>query len=87
MTTVTIDDTILFAKDCRTIIDVAREHLIDIPSLGYDSRVSPPTNVEISVVEVLESGKSGIVSATATIITEGMVVNTRSPALEGFSQL
>lgn len=87
MTTLTIDDAVCAAREGSTIIDAARENRIDIPSLGYDPRVSPQTSIEISVVEVLENGKSRIVSATATTITEGMIVNTRSPALESFRRI
>ncbi len=64
MIRVTIDDVTYTAREGSTIIDAARENYVDIPSLGYDPRVSPPTNIEISVVEVLENGKPRIVSAT-----------------------
>ena len=52
MITVNID-----GKDCMTvngltIIDAARSHGIDIPALGYDPRVSPPSNFEAAFVEV-----------------------------------
>ncbi|MBA4418375.1 MAG: hydrogenase [Syntrophus sp. (in: bacteria)] len=87
MATITIDSAVCFAKDSSTIIDAARENGIDIPSLGYDPRVSPPTSVEISVVEVLEKGKALIVSATATTVEDGMIVHTRSPALESFRRI
>ncbi len=84
MATLTIDNRLCSARDGSTIIDAARENGIDIPSLGYDPRVSPPTSIELSVVEMAEKGKSRIVSATATTVAEGMVVTTRSPALENF---
>ncbi len=87
MATFTIDDRIYSARDGSTIIDAARENGIDIPSLGYDPRVSPPTNIEISMVEVVEKGRPRIVSATATAIDEGMIINTRSPALESFRKI
>ncbi|MCK7468471.1 MAG: hypothetical protein MZU91_10445 [Desulfosudis oleivorans] len=39
-------------KEGVTIIDAARANGIDIPALGYDPRVSPPSNVEAAFVEV-----------------------------------
>ncbi|HOW53188.1 MAG TPA: NAD(P)-binding protein [Syntrophorhabdaceae bacterium] len=87
MATLTIDNTTCSAREGSTIIDAARENGIDIPSLGYDPRVSPPTSIEISVVEMQENGRSRIVSATSTAIAEGMVINTISPALESFRRI
>lgn len=87
MVSLTIDNTKCTARENSTIIDAARENGIDIPSLGYDPRVSPPTNVEISMVEVVENGRARTVAATATAIAEGMVVTTRSPGLENFRKI
>jgi hypothetical protein len=42
-------------------IDAARANGIDIPSLGYDPRVTPPSNVEAAFVELHE--KEGIGSS------------------------
>ncbi|HOC45164.1 MAG TPA: 2Fe-2S iron-sulfur cluster-binding protein, partial [Syntrophorhabdaceae bacterium] len=87
MATITIDNTTCKAREGSTIIDAARENGIDIPTLGYDPRVSPPTNVEISMVEVLNKGKPHIISATSTVIADGMIITTRSPALESFRKI
>ena len=87
MATLTIDNKICSAREGSTIIDAARENGIDIPNLGYDPRVSPPTNIEISMVELLENGRPRIISATATTVEEGMVINTRSPSLESFRKI
>ncbi len=76
MKTITIDNKICVTKENVTIIDAARENGIDIPSLGYDPRVSPPTNVEISIVELMENGRARIISATSTIVEDGMATNT-----------
>jgi formate dehydrogenase major subunit len=85
--TITIDDRVCVARENATIIDSARENGIDIPSLGYDPRVSPPTNIEISLVELWENGRSRIVSATSTMVAEGMIIVTHSPALESFRRI
>ncbi len=87
MITALIDNRKCSIRQGSTIIDAARENGIDIPSLGYDPRVSPPTNIEISVVEIIENGKPRTVSATSTIVEDGMVITTRSPALESFRKI
>ncbi|MHB8111648.1 MAG: NAD(P)-binding protein [Syntrophorhabdaceae bacterium] len=87
MATLTIDNTICSVRDGSTLIDAARENGIDIPTLGYDPRVSPPTNVEISMVELIDKGKPRIISATGTTVEDGMVINTRSTALESFRKI
>ncbi len=87
MATIIIDNVTCTARDGITIIDAARENGIDIPTLGYDPRVSPPTNVEISMVELLDNGKPHIISATGTLIADGMVIATRTPALESFRKI
>ncbi len=79
-------------KDClvnegQTIIDAARAHGIDIPSLGYDPRVSPPSNVEAAFVELHEGGGIRFISATATEASEGMVIRTESDALASYRKI
>jgi formate dehydrogenase major subunit len=39
------------------------------------------------VVEIIENGKPRTVSATSTIVEDGMVITTRSPALESFRKI
>ncbi|MDI6742000.1 MAG: [FeFe] hydrogenase, group A [Smithella sp.] len=87
MITVNID-----GKDCvivpgLTIIDAARSCGIDIPSLGYDPRVSPPSNVEAAFVEVTDDGKTRFVSATSTPVEDGMVIRTQSEALYSYRKI
>ena len=87
MARITIDNHTCTVRDGSTVIDAARENGIDIPTLGYDPRVSPPTNVEISMVEIIDNGKSHILSATGTVGSDGMTIITRSPALESFRKI
>ncbi len=87
MATIRIDDRELTVKDGITIIEAARSNGIDIPALGYDPRVSPPSGVEISVVELAEGTKTRFASATSTPVADGMTVRTESPALSSFRQV
>ena len=87
MITVNID-----GKDCTTvtgltIIDVARSYGIDIPSLGYDPRVTPPSNVEAAFVEINDGVKTRFVSATSTPVFDGMVIRTQSEALQSYRRI
>ena len=87
MITVNID-----GKDCvtvsgLTIIDAARSHGIDIPSLGYDPRVSPPSNFEAAFVEVTDGLKTRFASATSTPVEDGMVIRTQSEALLSYRKI
>ncbi|MEE9912828.1 MAG: [FeFe] hydrogenase, group A [Deltaproteobacteria bacterium] len=87
MITVNID-----GKDCLTvngltIIDAARSHGIDIPSLGYDPRVSPPSNFEAAFVEVTDGVKIRFASATSTPVADGMVIRTQSEALDSYRKI
>jgi len=82
-----IDDREYVAKDGSTIIDAARAVGVDIPALGYDPRVTPPSNVEVAFVEVIERGKTRFVSATSTPAQDGMVIRTDSEALKSYRKI
>ncbi|MDD4240790.1 MAG: [FeFe] hydrogenase, group A [Smithellaceae bacterium] len=87
MITVNIDGKDCITVDGVTIIDAARSHGIDIPALGYDPRVSPPSNFEAAFVEVIEKGKILFVSATSTKASDGMVIRTQSDALTSYRRI
>ena len=87
MVSIIIDDKPCSAKSTMTIIDAARANGIQIPALGYDPRVSPPSAAEVAFVETVEKGKPRFVSATSTQVADGMVVRTRSEALNSYRQI
>ncbi len=87
MITINID-----GKDCTTvngltIIDAARSNGIDIPALGYDPRVTPPSNVEAAFVEMNDGIKTRFVSATSTPVVDGMIIRTQSEALQSYRRI
>ncbi|HBJ74576.1 MAG TPA: hypothetical protein DDY86_03440 [Syntrophaceae bacterium] len=57
MITIHIDGKDCVTADGLTIIDAARSHGIEIPALGYDPRVSPPSNFEAAFVEIIDGPK------------------------------
>lgn len=87
MITVTINGKDCLIKEGVTIIDAARANGIDIPALGYDPRVSPPSNVEAAFVEVIVGEKTKFLSATASVVESGMQILTESDALINYRRI
>src|SRR3989304_3201291 len=60
-----------------TVLELARESGVEIPTLCYDSNLSPHGACRLCLVED-ETTKS-LLASCATPIRAGMVINTRSP--------
>ncbi|MFC1942175.1 2Fe-2S iron-sulfur cluster-binding protein [Chloroflexota bacterium] len=60
-----------------TILEVARENGIDIPTLCYLEDLSPVGACRLCIVEV--EGSRTLVGSCHTPVTEGMVISTHSP--------
>ena len=75
--TVTINGSQLSGSEGTTILDVAQENGIDIPTLCHSPELSPIGACRICVVEV--EGSQTLVGSCHTPITEGMVIYTHSP--------
>ncbi|HNX19818.1 MAG TPA: 2Fe-2S iron-sulfur cluster-binding protein, partial [Acidobacteriota bacterium] len=80
MITIRVDGQTLNVPEGISIIEAARLSGVDIPALGYDPRVSPPSGAELSTVELVEGERSRFISATGTTVAEGMEIRTKSPA-------
>jgi len=87
MITIRIDEKDVVTETGLTIIEAARASGIDIPALGYDPRVSPPSSVEAAFVELQDGKKINFVSATSTPVADGMVIRTQSDALHSFRKI
>lgn len=74
--TATIDGRPVKAKEGMTILEAARAHGIDIPTLCYHQDLTPLGACRLCVVEV--EGSRTLVGSCHTPITEGMVIHTRS---------
>jgi len=74
---ITINGTQVSGLEGLTILEVAQENGIDIPTLCYIPELPPTGACRICVVEV-ESSKT-LVGSCHTPITEGMVIYTHSP--------
>jgi len=75
--TVTIDGTQVSGREGMTILELAQENGIDIPTLCYISELIPVGACRICVVEV--EGSRTLAGSCHTPITQGMVIYTRSP--------
>ncbi|MBR5468278.1 MAG: FAD-dependent oxidoreductase [Firmicutes bacterium] len=64
----------------QTVLEVARENGIDIPTLCYDERVKVYGACGLCVVEMEDSPK--LFRACATAIAEGMVIKTNTPKVK-----
>jgi bidirectional [NiFe] hydrogenase diaphorase subunit len=74
--TLTIDGTEVAGADGQTVLDVAREHDIDIPTLCHLDGLSDVAACRLCLVEVGGSGR--LLPACATLVAEGMQVIAHS---------
>ncbi len=75
--TITINGSQLVGREGMTILEVARENDIDIPTLCHIPELPPSGVCRVCVVEV--EGSRTLVASCHTPITQGMVVQTHSP--------
>ena len=76
--TFTINDEQLSAREGETILDVAREHGIPIPTLCHMDGLEPYGACRLCVVEIGEGPKARLVSSCTYPAEEGLVVRTAS---------
>ncbi len=72
-----IDGTEVSTQEGMTILEAANEAGINIPTLCHRPDLTPDGNCRICVVEV--EGSPRLVASCHTPISEGMVIQTRSP--------
>jgi len=73
---ITIDGQCIQAESGKTVLQVAREHNVNIPTLCYHKDLSPTGNCRMCVVEV--KGGRFLQAACVTPVWEGMEINTVS---------
>ena len=74
---ITINGLQVTGRDGMTILEVAQENGIDIPTLCYRPELPPIGACRICVVEV--EGSRTLVGSCHTPVTQGMVIYTHSP--------
>ncbi len=79
MATLTIDGIKVTAKEGQTILDVARENGIEIPTLCSHPLLEPYGACRLCVVEIIRRGWPRIETACTYPAWDGIEVNTKSP--------
>jgi bidirectional [NiFe] hydrogenase diaphorase subunit len=83
--TLTIDGHDVSGRDDETILDVARGHQIEIPTLCQLDGISAWGGCRLCLVEV--DGKPKLQPACTTLVSEGQVINTDSPKLKNYRKM
>lgn len=75
--TITLDGVEVSGSPGMTVLELARESGVEIPTLCYDSNLSPHGACRLCLVE--DDTTKAIIASCATPIRAGMVINTKSP--------
>ena len=81
MATLIIDGQKVQAEEGQTILEVARQAGIEIPTLCYHPLLEPYGACRLCVVEVIRRGRSRIETSCTYPAGDGLEVKTRSPAI------
>jgi len=83
--TLTIDEKLVSAREGQTILEVAREHDIHIPTLCHMNGIGDIGACRVCVVEIAGSNK--LAAACVTQVTEGMQVSTNTDRLKQYRRM
>jgi len=75
--TITINQRVVSGHAGMTILEIARESKIDIPTLCDDSSLEPVGACRLCLVENEQSG--ALLASCVTAVSPGMIINTNSP--------
>ena len=81
MVRLTIDGREFQAEEGKTVLEVANENGIYIPTLCYHEEVSPRGSCRICTVEVVRKERKKLVVSCVCRVAEGLVVKTESPGV------
>jgi len=72
----TIDGRKLQAEEGKTVLEVARDNGIDIPTLCYNEELEPYGACRLCIVEISKNNRTRLVTSCLYPIEEGLVVKT-----------
>ncbi len=75
------------AKPGQTVLEVAREHGIEIPTLCYHEALTPLGSCRLCVVEVSQGGRTRTMASCVTPAAEGMVVKTNTEKIRAIRKM
>ncbi|MGQ9617824.1 MAG: 2Fe-2S iron-sulfur cluster-binding protein [Candidatus Aminicenantia bacterium] len=78
MANIRINDLGMVVQEGKTILEVAREKGIYIPTLCYNEALKPYGACRLCVVEVEENGRKNVVTSCTTPVKDGMRILTNS---------
>lgn len=78
-----IDDKEYACREGQKVLDVARAHDVDIPTLCFNplNEAMRPAGCRLCLVEVLEGGRPGLQSSCSLPVSDGLKVSTKSRAV------
>lgn len=79
MVTLTIDDQEVQVEEGKTVLEVAGQLGIEIPTLCYHEGLTPYTACRLCLVEVTDRGGRKLTASCGYPVEEGMVVRTNTP--------
>jgi len=81
MVTVNIDGREIQAKEGSTILEVARDNGIDIPTLCHHDSVKPYGACRLCMVQITQNNRSKLVTSCLFQVEDGLVVQTNSESV------
>ncbi|MDD4358864.1 MAG: [FeFe] hydrogenase, group A [Candidatus Pacebacteria bacterium] len=76
MVNIEIDGKKIIADEKKSILEIAKENNIDIPSLCYHSDTHPREGCRLCLIEI--EGRKGLFTSCGTCAEEGMVIRTNT---------
>ena len=77
-----IDDKDIEAKEGQTVLEVAHEAGISIPTLCYHEKLEPYAGCRLCMVEAEVNGRSQLVCSCAHPVEDNLVIKTRSKKID-----
>ncbi len=87
MIALTINGNKIKAQEGKTILEVARENGIHIPTLCYNEALAPAGNCRLCTVEVIQGNLTTFETSCNYLIHEGMQVKTDSKRVKAVRQM
>lgn len=79
MVTLTIDGKEYKADEGKTVLEVAQDNLVYIPTLCHHENLAPYGACRLCMVEITRRGRARLVTACLYPVEEGLVVKTDTP--------
>jgi len=82
MISITINDQKFEAPENLTVLDVAREHNIHVPTLCFHEAIVPVGACRLCIVEIEQNGRTRTAASCVTPAVDGMIVRTDTEKIQ-----